>query len=207
MSDAQVQVKKGRKFDQVLDAAIELFLTDGFVGTNMDAIAAQAGVSKATVYSYFPDKKLLFLEATQTEIARRAIDAEATIPEDAPVPLVLEFTARILVSFYLSDFGQNLYRVTITEAESFPELAQMFYDSGSKMVKSRLSEYFTEITAKGQLNVDDPILAAAQYIELCKADIFDRSILGLSPKVTNAEIDRVVDGAVRMFMARYGVAS
>lgn len=206
MIEAQTILKKGRKFDQVLQAACELFLSEGYSGTNMDRIAARAGVSKATVYSYFPDKKLLFLEAARTEINRRALDAESGIPENAPVPLVLEFTARILIGFYLSEFGKNLFRITIAEVESFPELAQMFYDSGSKMVKARLSEYFAHVSGEGALDIDDAQLAAAQYIELCKADIFDRSMLGLTPQVTEAEIDRVVDGAVQMFLARYGVS-
>lgn len=206
MIEAQTILKKGRKFDQVLQAACELFLSEGYSGTNMDRIAARAGVSKATVYSYFPDKKLLFLEAARTEINRRALDAESGIPENAPVPLVLEFTARILIGFYLSEFGKNLFHITIAEVESFPELAQMFYDSGSKMVKARLSEYFAHVSGEGALDIDDAQLAAAQYIELCKADIFDRSMLGLTPQVTEAEIDRVVDGAVQMFLARYGVS-
>lgn len=205
MTEAQLTLKKGRKFDQVLDAACALFLTEGYAGTNMDSIAAHAGVSKATVYSYFPDKRLLFLEAARTEIARRALDAEAEIPENAPPQLVLGFTARILIGFYLSDFGKNLFRVTVSESEEFPELAEMFYNSGSKMVKERLAVYFTDVTGQGIMNVDDPTLAAAQFIELCKADIFDRSMLGLTPKISETEISRVADGAVDMFLARYGV--
>lgn len=203
MSESPTQVKKGRKFDQVLEAACEVFLTDGFERTNMDDIAARAGVSKATVYSYFPDKRLLFMEAAKTEINRRALDAESGIPADAPVPMVLEFSARILVGFFLSEFGKNMFRICVSNSETFPELGKMLYETGPKMAVTRLSEYFAEATTRGDLAVEDPDLAAAQFVELCKADIFVRTMLGAAPDVTDEEVSRVVKGAVEMFLARY----
>jgi len=204
MTDS-IAIKKGRKFDQVLKAACEVFLSEGFERTNMDEIAARAGVSKATVYSYFPDKRLLFMEAAKTEISRLALDAESGIPEGAPVAIVLEFSARILIEFTLSDFGKNLFRICVTNAETFPELGQMLYEAGPKLAITRLSEFFAEATERGELAVGDPDLAAAQFIELCKADIFVRTILGVETLVPEEEITRVAEGAVKMFLARYGV--
>ena len=206
MSEPSTAVKKGRKFDQVLDAACQIFLTDGFDRANMDDIAARAGVSKATVYSYFPDKRLLFIEAAKTEINRRAMDAETAIPEGTPVALVLEFTARILSEFALSEFGKNLFRICISNVEEFPELGQMFFESGPEMALNRLADYFRDATEQGELNVDDPRFAAAQFVELCKADIFVRTMLGVPPEITKDQVDKVVKGAVEMFLARYGAA-
>lgn len=206
MSEPSTAVKKGRKFDQVLDAACQIFLNDGFDRANMDDIAARAGVSKATVYSYFPDKRLLFIEAAKTEINRRAMDAETAIPEGTPVALVLEFTARILSEFALSEFGKNLFRICISNVEEFPELGQMFFESGPEMALNRLADYFRDATEQGELNVDDPRFAAAQFVELCKADIFVRTMLGVPPEITKDQVDKVVKGAVEMFLARYGAA-
>ena len=62
MTSDQTKVRKGRKFDQVLAGARDVFMADGFEGASVDAIARVAGVSKATLYSYFPDKRLLFME-------------------------------------------------------------------------------------------------------------------------------------------------
>jgi TetR/AcrR family transcriptional repressor of mexJK operon len=58
--NAEAQIKKGRKFDQVIEGAA-VFLREGFEGASVDEIARDAGVSKATLYSYFPDKQHLFL--------------------------------------------------------------------------------------------------------------------------------------------------
>ena len=57
-------IKRGRKFDQVLEGARTVFLRDGYSGASVDDIATEAGVSKATLYSYFPDKQILFICAS-----------------------------------------------------------------------------------------------------------------------------------------------
>ncbi|MEZ5686188.1 MAG: helix-turn-helix domain-containing protein, partial [Paracoccaceae bacterium] len=73
------EIRKGRKFDQVLEGARAVFLRDGFEGASVDDIAREAGVSKATLYSYFPDKRLLFMEVAKCECARQADEAAALI--------------------------------------------------------------------------------------------------------------------------------
>ena len=78
MTVATMAIRKGRKFDQVLDGARQVFLTDGFEGASVDEIARAANVSKATLYSYFPDKRLLFMEVATTECQRQARDAQVT---------------------------------------------------------------------------------------------------------------------------------
>ena len=65
-------IKRGRKFDQVIEGASRVFMAEGFEGASVDTIAREAGVSNATLYSYFPDKKLLFIEVAQREITRQA---------------------------------------------------------------------------------------------------------------------------------------
>lgn len=67
MGSTKPVVKRGRKFDQVLEGARLVFLQDGYEGASVDDIARAAGVSKATLYSYFPDKRLLFMEVAKIE--------------------------------------------------------------------------------------------------------------------------------------------
>ena len=69
MNAPQSVVKQGRKWDQVLDGARKVFMRDGFEGASVDDIVREAGVSKATLYSYFPDKRLLFIETSWSPIA------------------------------------------------------------------------------------------------------------------------------------------
>ncbi len=86
-------VTRGRKFLQVLEGARTIFLRDGFEGASVDDIAREAGVSKATLYSYFPDKRVMFMEVFRNELSREAADASALIEVELPVGQVLPLSS------------------------------------------------------------------------------------------------------------------
>ena len=122
--------KRGRKYDQVLEGARQVFMADGFEGASVDDIARAAHVSKATLYSYFADKRLLFMEVARMECARQANMAAETIDLTAPARQVLTAAARRMIAFGTSDFGQQMFRIAVAESERFPALGQAFYESG-----------------------------------------------------------------------------
>ncbi len=198
------KVRKGRKYDQVLEGARSVFMVDGFEGASVDEIARVAAVSKATLYSYFPDKRLLFMEVANAECARQAHEAIDSIDQAAQPRDVLNAAGHHFLRFITSTFGQQIFRICVAESDRFPEIGQQFYASGPAVMRQEMAEYFIEAEARGDLRIDDPMLAADQFGELCKADIWARLIFGVSKSVTDAEIDRVVEGAVETFMARYG---
>ncbi len=203
MTATAAEIKKGRKFEQVLEGARRVFLVAGFDGASVDEIARAAGVSKATLYSYFPDKRLLFSEVARVECNRQADEALSLIGSGAPIEQVLHEAAQHIVRFFLSDFGRQVYRICVAESYRFPELGQRFYASGPAMVRDRLSAVLTPYVEQGILKIDDMDLAANQFGELCKADLFVRSLCGVCGEVDEADIERVVNGAVDMFLARY----
>lgn len=205
MGQADDIVRTGRKFDQVLDGAREVFLAAGFEGASVDDIARVAGVSKATLYSYFPDKRLLFMEVARLECQRQAEASLQMIDTTAPPRDVLKMAATRMLGFMLSEFGQRVFRICVAEADRFPDLGRQFYETGPRMVRERLKQYMKDAAARGQLSIEDYDLAADQFAELCKADLFPRWVFNIDPHFTPAEIERVIDGAVETFMARYGV--
>ncbi|MGC9369443.1 MAG: TetR/AcrR family transcriptional regulator [Paracoccaceae bacterium] len=196
-------IKKGRKFGQVLEGARAVFLRDGFEGASVDDIARAAGVSKATLYSYFADKRLLFMEVVKEECRQQSQDAMDEIDRAAPVEAVLEAAARHMLRFLLSDFSQRVFRICVAESERFPELGREFYNSGPAHVRAELSAFLGEAVTRGELAIDDLQLAADQFAELCKADLHARMVFGVSTGFTEQEVERVIAGAVGMFMARY----
>ena len=143
------EIKKGRKFDQVIEGARDVFMRDGYEGASVDEIARAAGVSKATLYSYFPDKRLLFSEVARMECNRQADEALDVIDMDAPPEAVLTEAARRILSFFLSDFGQQVYRICVAESHRFPEFGRRFYDSGPAMVRHRLSTVLSPYVESG----------------------------------------------------------
>ncbi|MEL6519600.1 MAG: TetR/AcrR family transcriptional regulator [Pseudomonadota bacterium] len=196
-------IKKGRKYDQVLEGARSVFLQDGFEGASVDVIAREAGVSKATLYSYFPDKRLLFMEVATRECRKQAEAALQDIDLTQPASEVLRLAATRMMHFFLSEFGRGVFRICVAESDRFPELGQEFYDCGPKRVRESMVAYFRQAIDRGELSIDDLDLAADQFAELCKADMFSRMITGVSKEFTPKEIDRVVTGAVELFLARY----
>jgi AcrR family transcriptional regulator len=197
-------VRTGRKFSQVVEGARQVFLPHGFERANVDDIARVAGVSKATLYSYFPDKRLLFLEVVREECLRQADDGVAALTPDQPIRDMLMFGARRMVEYFCTPMAVSMFRLCVAEADRFPELAHGFYESGPLMGRGLLVHHMGEAVAKGDLVIDDAELAAEQFVELCKAGIFTRKLLGVDDDITPDEIDRVVTGAVDMFLARYG---
>jgi AcrR family transcriptional regulator len=204
MEQAQKPINRtGRKFDQVLAGARDVFMRDGFEGASVDAIARAAGVSKATLYSYFPDKRLLFMEVASSECNRQAQETLMLIDRAAPVREVLAMAARQMIGIFTSEFSQQIFRVCVAEADRFPELGRKFYESGPLTARRHLVEYLAEETARGEVAVSDVELAADQFLELCKADIFARAVFGIETRFPPEQVERVVNGAVDVFLARY----
>lgn len=202
--NAEAIVRKGRKFDQVLAGAQEVFLRDGFEGASVDDIAREAGVSKATLYSYFPDKKLLFLEVAKAQCRRQADQAHAEVDPTAPPRVVLRAVACTFLRFIMSDIGQRIFRICVAESDRFPQLGRDFYQSGPMVLRTALIGYLQTAAERGEVRIDDFNLAADQFGELCKADLWPKLIFGVQTEFSQTEIDRIVDGALDTFMARYG---
>ena len=197
-------MRRGRKFEQVLEGARSIFLRDGFEGANVDDIARAAGVSKATLYSYFPDKRLLFMEMASRQCALQADEAMLKIDPSRPPAEVLPLVARSFLKFVLSEMGQRIFRICIAEADRFPDLGRQFYQSGPMTMRGKLVSYLATARDRGEVAIDDLELAADQFTELCKASLWTRCVFGVAKAPCEAEIARTVDGAVATFLARYG---
>ncbi|WP_439124600.1 TetR/AcrR family transcriptional regulator [Marivita sp.] len=206
MTTAQAQIRKGRKFDQVVDGAREVFLRDGFEGASVDDIARAAGVSKATLYSYFPDKRLLFMEVATRQCEEQARTSIESIDSSRPPQEVLSRVAHQFLGFIYSDMGQRIFRICVAEADRFPQLGQEFYHSGPMIMRAAMVDYLHQAVDRNELRINDFDLAADQFAELCKADLWPKLVFGIIRSVSEDEKARVIDGAVTTFMSRYGVA-
>lgn len=197
-------ITRGRKFSQVLEGARRIFLRDGFEGASVDDIAREAGVSKATLYSYFPDKRLMFMEVFRAELRRETHDSSALVNIDLPVHQVLPFVVQMLAGHVVSEFGVRVFRLSVGEAERFPVLAREYYETGPVDIRNRLTAYFETCIQRGELVIDDLDLAADQLLELSSTTVHDKAMF-LGPDSVSAEdLGRITAGAVRMFLMAYG---
>ena len=196
---------KGRKYEDVLGGAREIFLRDGFEGASVDDIARAAGVSKATLYSYFSEKRELFREVTRVECERMAETTLARIDFNAPPREVFTTAAHSLTRFLLSNFSLQMFRTCVAEAARFPELGQAFYQNGPEMGRARMVVYLKLAIERGQLHDVDPDMIAEQFSELCRARLWSRAIFGVQTSFSEAEINEVANHAVETVLARFAV--
>lgn len=154
------------KQDQIRAAAQELFLADGVAGTSMDAVAAQARVSKQTVYAHFHSKEALLRDVLETLVTRRAGNWQAAL-RHAPTPrtheelteqlqaLALQITETLMDPEYL-----GTARVIITECPRNPELGELFSQAVAGPVLEVVGEVIAKGASAGVIDVDAPEAAA-----------------------------------------------
>ena len=189
----------------ILEGAAEVFSQDGYEGASMSRIASCAGVSKGTVYNYFENKADLFAAWVSTECAERlAIVFDRAKLEGCP-RIGLQVIGLGMLTMMMSSTGLTMYRLTISEAAKFPELARIFYETGPSRATAVMSAWLEQQVAAGLLAIEDPAFAADQFFALCQTRVGMLRRLGLLTELEDALAHRVVDSAVEIFLRTYGV--
>jgi len=165
-----VPARRGRPRDpqrlqRIVAAAARQFHEHGLAGTSMDAIAAEAGVSKMTVYSHFPSKGDLFIAA----VASRTAEFMGTdMPALDPLKPKQALTAigRAFLRLIRDDQVVQHHRILFGLRDAHPEVRQAFHDQGPDRMCQALAAYLAEATRQGSLKVRQPTLAANQFMGL-----------------------------------------
>ena len=187
---------------------MQVFLSEGYGAASMDRIAAEARVSKATVYAHFGSKEALFAAIIRERLQRLFVPVLISEPSSDDVGADLRAIARQFVAVALAPDGLAAYRIVVAESARFPELGRAFYEAGPAVTIARLAGYFAAADRRGLLRVPDPTLAAEQFVSLLRGPIYLRRLLGVAPIDTAAEWDtqRVVDAGVEAFLKIYAPA-
>jgi len=198
--------RSGNKRLAVMEAARRLFLDKGYDGTSMDDVAAEAGVSKPTVYRYFADKEQLFTEivgnTTQMEEQLRAVVDMLADSKDLEKDLP-KLARRLLTPILQPEF-LRLRRLVIGNAERFPIVGKSWYEDGFMRVVNTLADCFKRLAGRKQLRMDDPLLAAHQFIGLLLWEPLNRAMYTGGAAFRDSELDRIAADAVHVFLAAYG---
>jgi TetR/AcrR family transcriptional repressor of mexJK operon len=200
--------RSARKRKSILDAATEVFLKSGYLGTNMDEIAALSGVSKQTVYKHFSSKEALFIEivTSMTDDAGDIVRNEvAELDEGGDVAEYLVDYAYRQLTVVLTPRIMQLRRLVIGEVSRFPELARVLYERGPARALATLAAMFERLAARGMLSIDDPSVAASHFNWLVmSAPLNQAMLLGDEAIPKPAELRRHAAEGVRVFLAAYG---
>jgi TetR/AcrR family transcriptional regulator, mexJK operon transcriptional repressor len=191
------------KRQAILEAAKNLFLRHGYDGSSMDAIAAEAGVSKLTVYSHFTDKETLFSEAVKAKCQEQLPELLFELADDAPLESVLLNIARGFHALINSRESVELHRVMVSLGAQDPKLSRVFYEAGPQRVLQEMEHLLRQAQRAGKLRIDDPLDAADQFFCLVKGGANFRLLIGCGEAQQGAVAERHVRNVVAMFMRAY----
>jgi len=193
-----------RKECQILSAARTQFLEQGFADTSMDAIARAAGVSKATLYAYFPSKETLFRNLIEIECSEKCTDVPSPAL-DAGVAAALRELCGHFVARFLTKESAAFFQAVSSERWRFPELCHLYFNSGKQKVLDLVAAYLEEAKARELLDFDDAQMAAEQLLHLTVSDLPMRVALGLELR-SEAEYRRVMESGLEVFLKAYGTS-
>lgn len=192
------------KREQILQGAKALFRELGFERASVDAIAAEAGVSKATIYNHFRSKEALFLSAYGAETARvREKFLSLLETPTGDIEADLHHIGEELLRLVCSPANVCRHRVVVAELGRFPELGRTLHACTMEVGRARLVRFFERAGAMGLLEVDEPEAAAVDFVSLCVGDLSRDLQLGVREEATDADIAANVRRGVRTFLRAY----
>jgi AcrR family transcriptional regulator len=181
----------------ILEGAMQVFLEQGYVGTTMDRVAAAAGVSKPTVYSYFHDKETLFNALIEQCVQKTHW---ATLPPEMLQPSLHSSAAppekllRQLANSILESCTENAEKITfirliLGESGRFPELGRAFVQHMNKPILDALTQY---LSVCPELELPNPRAAAYMFTGTLIFFLMSHVMLH-SDDILSMEPDRLVE--------------
>ncbi len=194
-----------QKRQQILDGGGRIFSTLGFDAASMSDVAREAQVSKATLYVYFQDKEHLFTAICAERRDRNIAEMISMLDASKPVGEMLDTFAAELLRRISQPYVVAANRIVIGVAERMPEVGGEFFEAGAMRLVKAVAAFIEDHVARGNLKVEDSVLAAAQFLELSQATIYRPRLYGVTKEpASEEEIKKIVTSAVRVFLAAYG---
>ncbi len=185
--------------DELLEAALDHFLDRGYETATIEAIAAEVGMTKRTVYARYPEKAALFRAAVHRAIERYSITDERIQATDCgDLEQTLHNIARLRIDLVASPQGLKLQRIINTESYRFPEIFTQTYELGALPTVHFLADLLARETASGSLALDDPGLAANVFMSMVVSGPVRFIVSGNA--LGEKEIDERIAFAVRLFL-------
>ena len=188
--------------EQILAAAERMFLKEGFDKTSVNAIVREAGGSLATLYAEFGTKEALFESVLSQRAAR-------FLPETRPRPVSgscdaeaeLKRLATHMLKRMLSEDALAVYRICVHEAPRFPGLRKAVLEAGIPGLLQGTARHISELAAAHGLSIDDPALAASQFVALVQGQLM--LIAACGEHIDTRTRDRHIANAVQAFLRLY----
>lgn len=186
----------------ILDAAKRMFTAHGFERVSMDQIAAEAGVSKLTVYSHFGDKETLFSEAISAKCEEQLSTGLFVPAPGSSLREQLLGIGRAFVRLINSEESLAIHRVVTTQPPP-THLGRLFWEAGPRRVQQVFEAFLRDRIAAGALEIPDVHRAASQFFCLLKGEMHMLLLCGCRQSIDEAELEAHVQATVDLFLRAY----
>jgi TetR/AcrR family transcriptional repressor of mexJK operon len=170
VSETGLTPRARAKRDQIREGARRLFLKRGFSGATMDAVAGEAGVSKQTLYAYYPSKEDLLFDVLRALIGgglQAGLDEGRDgrlLRSRKEVREALSDLAGRLISALMSPEYVALVRVITAETPRLPRLGRLFRTAVPEKVLGTVSELLTRAAREGGARRVDADAASRMFV-------------------------------------------
>lgn len=196
------------KRQAILDAAFRVFAQQGFDQASVDAIAAEAGVAKATIYNHFRDKESVLRELVTVEAARALAEhlaiVEGLSDTGGDLRAMLEDVGFRLLERYFDEKTVLYRRLLAGEITQFPDLLDVVRGRAADRIMDALADRLARLALAGRLRITDPALAADQLWALLAGPTEARSGMG-TRRIPERELRTAAKAAVDTFLRAFGV--
>lgn len=196
-----MRVKTDERRKGIVDAAWDLFKTNGFERTTMSEISERVGGSKATLYSYFKSKDELFAAAMEQAVLERTDEAFALVGLSGDLEQRLLTFALSYMEMRLAPDMIGADRALIAQADQS--------DLGVSLLRRLVVPQWEKLAAvlkhemsAGRLRQADPYLAAMHFRGLTESDLLERRLHG-DQTVTARDIEAAATSGIEAFLRAY----
>ncbi|HEV2643339.1 MAG TPA: TetR/AcrR family transcriptional regulator [Candidatus Elarobacter sp.] len=185
--------------NQILHAALEVFGELGLAGARLEDIAKRAGVSKGTIYLYFPNKEELFREMVRSTIGE-AIVAGESMPRDGSAAEGLTTFMRSYWTFVRSPAFAVIYRVVASELHNFPDLVEFYATEIISRVHAIVTGFVVRGTERGEFRAIDPVVASRMLTSLFGTNAMWCSKRKYIPQLIDRSDEQVRDELIDFYL-------
>ena len=150
---------------QIIDAALEVFGECGLANARLQDIADRAGVSKGTIYLYFPNKEELFREVVRQTAVARIEAREQKVTQGTPTEQLCG-AMRGYWEFVRTPAFSTIHRLVLGELHQFPDLATFYANEVTARGLKLLSGIIQRGIDSGEFREIDPMVAARMLVAL-----------------------------------------
>lgn len=151
--------------EHIIDCADHLFRNHGFMGTTTSMIAAEAMISKRSLYEFFTNKQDIYIAVIEKN-RQWIVDLPRPDDEDLPLMDALIRIFRLDLDADADRDREQFLRLLLNDSVELPDISEYLYDNGIISAREQLSQWLLHEAAQGKLEIDDSIACAGMLMSI-----------------------------------------